>query len=168
LTEARVGRWPKARLAERLSAACYGTVLVLAALPLINADEVATGVGWELVAGVGIATWVAHLYAEAVGDHIRRGAALDWPEFRIAATDGLPIPLAAVPPGVVLGLGRLDVLDARVALWIAVAVAAVQLVAVGAFVGSVVSSRRSGSWTYAAAIAVVGVAVVVLKLTLGH
>jgi hypothetical protein len=165
---ALVGRWPKERLAERLSAACYGTVLVLAALPLINEDEVASGVGWELVAGVCIATWVAHLYAETVGDHIRRGTALDRAELRIAATDGLPIPLAAVPPGVALGLGRLDVIDPRLALWIAVAVAVVQLVAVGAFVGSVVSSHRVGPWSYAAAIAVVGVAVVVLKLALGH
>ena len=168
MTEVGVGRRRQERLAERLSAACYGTVLVLAALPLLNADEVASGVGWELVAGVGIATWVAHLYAEVVGDHIRRGAALNRAELRIAATDGLPIPLAAVPPGVVLALGRLDVLDPRVALWIAVAVAVVQLVAVGAFVGSVVSSERAGPWSYAAAIAVVGVAVVVLKLALGH
>jgi hypothetical protein len=32
---------PRERFAERLSAACYGTVLVLTALPVIDADEVA-------------------------------------------------------------------------------------------------------------------------------
>ena len=70
----RLGGWPRERLAERLSAACYGTVLVLAALPLIDADEVSSGLGWELVTGVGVATWVAHLYAEVVGDHLRHGS----------------------------------------------------------------------------------------------
>jgi hypothetical protein len=55
-----------------VSAACYGTVLVLASLALIDADDVASGIGWELVTGVGVATWVAHLYAEVIGDHLRR------------------------------------------------------------------------------------------------
>ena len=37
-----------------VSAACYGTVLVLAALPLIDADEVSSGLGRDLVTGVGV------------------------------------------------------------------------------------------------------------------
>jgi hypothetical protein len=98
------------RGAERLAAACYGSVLVLAALPLLDADGVDSGLGWELVTGVGVATWVAHLYAEMVGDHVRRGASLDREEIARAMADGLPILLAAVLPAVVLALGRLDVL----------------------------------------------------------
>ena len=73
----RLKNWPLERVAERLSAACYGTVLVLAALPLIDAEEVSSGLGWELVTGVGVATWVAHLFAEVVGDHVRHRAAPD-------------------------------------------------------------------------------------------
>jgi hypothetical protein len=164
----RLEGWPRERLAERLSAACYGTVLVLAALPVIDADEVSSGLGWELVTGVGVATWVAHLYAEVVGDHLRHGSALDRIEINRAMVDGLPILLAAVLPGVVLLLGRLDVLDPRGALWLAVAVAIGQLVAVGAFVGASVSTRSARAWSYAAATAAIGMAVVVLKLALGH
>ena len=37
-------------------------------LAAIDADGVGSGLGWELVTGVGVATWVAHLYAEVVGD----------------------------------------------------------------------------------------------------
>ncbi len=72
----RLQSWPRERIAELLSAACYGTVLVLVALPLIDTDEVSSGLGWELVTGVGVATWVAHLYAEVVGDHLRHGPPL--------------------------------------------------------------------------------------------
>ena len=159
---------PGERVAERSSAACYGTVLVLAALPLIDADEVSSGLGWELVCGVGVATWVAHLYAEVIGDHVRRGSAVDRSEVTRAMVDGLPILLAAVLPAVMLLLGRLDVLDERVALWAAVGVAIAQLVGVGAFVGGFVSRRGANVLRYAGATAAFGIAVVTVKLLLGH
>ena len=139
---------------------------MLAALPLIDADEVSSGLGWELVTGVGVATWVAHLYAEVVGDHLRHGSALDRVEINRAMLDGLPILLAAVLPALVLLLGRLDVLDPRVALWVSVAAAIGQLVAVGAFVG--ISTDGATPLSYAAATAAIGIAVVLLKLVLGH
>ena len=168
LTCERIERAPRERLAERLSAGCYGTVLVLAALPLINPEEVSSGWGWELVTGVGVATWLAHLYAEVAGDHVRHGSPFDRKEIIRAMVDGLPILLAAVPPAVILALGRLDVVDPRVALWVAVAVAIVQLVGMGAIIGLAVSEQRVGAWWYAAATASVGILVVSLKLILGH
>jgi len=159
---------PRERFAERLSAACYGTVLVLVALPLIDGDDVLSGWGWELVTGVGVATWVAHLYAEVVGDHVRDDAAVDRTLVTKAMVDGLPIPLAAVLPAVMLLLGRLEVLDERVALWAAVVVAIGQLVGVGAFVGGSVSRRGASVWSYAGATAAIGLVVVSLKIALGH
>jgi hypothetical protein len=165
----RLQSWPRERSAERLSAACYGTVLVLVALPLIDADEVSSGLGWELVTGVGVATWVAHLYAEVVGDHLRHGPPLGRTEITRAMVDGLPILLAAVVPAVMLGLGRIDLVEPRVALWAAVVVAIVQLVGVGAFVGASVSPRRRAFvWSYAGATAAVGIVVATVKLALGH
>jgi hypothetical protein len=164
----RIDRWPSDRLAERLSAASYGTVLVLASLALIDAEDVSSGLGWELVTGVGIATWLAHLFAQVVGDHVRRGSPVDRDEFARAMADGIPIPLAAVAPAVMLGLGRLDVLDDAAALWAAIAIAIVQLAGVGAIVGSTVSGRGKATWSYAAATAVFGLFVVSLKLALTH
>jgi uncharacterized membrane protein len=81
--------------------------------------------------------------------------------------DGLPIPLSAVLPAVALVLGRIGVVEPRVALWIAVILALLQLVAVGGYVGAV-SEQRSSSWRYAAIAAVFGVAVVLLLVALGH
>ena len=167
-TGERIARWPRESLAERLSAACYGTVLVLAALPLIDTDDVESGWGWELVTGVGVATWVAHLFAEVVGDRVRLGSAVDWAEIKGAMVDGLPILLAGVLPAVTLLLGRVDVLDPRVALWASVAVAIGQLVGLGAFVGGFVSPGGASVWSYAGATAAVGIAVVSIKLALGH
>jgi hypothetical protein len=160
--------WPRERLAERVSAASYGTVLVLAALAVIDVDDVEGGFGWELVTGVGVATWLAHLYAEVVGDHLRHIAAHDRKEIRRAMADGVPILLAAVPPAIMLLLGRIDVLAARTALWGSMAVAILQLVGLGAFVGWAISTRSSSAWLYAAVTAVFGLIIVALKLVLGH
>jgi hypothetical protein len=74
-----------------------------------------------------------------------------------------------VVPAVMLGLGRVDLLEARVALWAAVVVAILQLVGVGALVGASVSPRRRAFvWSYAGATAAIGIAVVTIKLALGH
>ena len=156
------------RRAERVSAASYGTVLVLAALPLLDVDAVESGLGWELVTGVGVATWVAHLYAEVVGDHLRHHTALDRREIRRAMEDGLPILIAAFAPALMLAFGRIGVLDPEFALWAAVIVAVVQLVAVGIYVGRMVSPGGGSWWRYAAVTALIGIVVVTLKLLLSH
>jgi hypothetical protein len=163
-----VQRWPRERLAERVSAASYGTVLVLTALAVVDAGDVASGWGWELITGVGLATWVAHLYAEIVGDHLRHRDAHESTELRRAMADGSPILIAAVPPAVVLLLGRLGVIADRVALWAAVGVAFLQLVGLGAFVGWAVSPRHSSTWLYAGVTGAFGAIVVILKIVLGH
>jgi hypothetical protein len=166
-----IQRWsemPRERQAEQVSAATYGTVLVLAALPLIKVADIGSGVGWELVAGVGVATWVAHLYAEVMGDHLRHESAVDRRELGRAMFDGTPILVATVGPAVVLGLGGLDVVGRSAALWIAVVVATLQLVALGVFVGWAVTPRRRHWWTYGAAAAAIGVTVVIVKLSLSH
>jgi hypothetical protein len=152
-----------------VSAAAYGTVLTLAALPLIEPEDVADGVGWELAVGVGGATWLAHLFAEVIGDHLRHSAAAhERSEIARAMVDGLPILAASVLPAVALLLGRLDVLGGRAALWAALAIAVVQLVGLGAYVGSVAEPDRSARWAYAGATAVFGLAVVAVKVVLGH
>ena len=66
----RSERMPRDRLAELVSAATYGTVHVLATLAVIGATSLTVGQGAEIVAGVGIATWVAHLFADLLGGHV--------------------------------------------------------------------------------------------------
>jgi hypothetical protein len=164
-------RWrtqPQERLAEQVSAALYGTVLVLAALPLIDVDQVESGAGWGLVSGVGAATWVAHLFAEVVGDGVRHGEVYDRREIRRAMVDGVPILVVAFPPALMLLLGRADLIDGRSALWAALAVALTQLGAVTAFVGWRASAVGARPWPYVAATVAIGIVVVLVKLRLSH
>ena len=152
--------------AERVSAATYGSVLVLTALPLIRVEDVSSGLGWELVTGIGLATWVAHLFAELLGEEVRHPEPLEASDVRRAMVDGLPILLAAVLPAAMLLLGRIGVVDEAPALWMAVIVALVQLFGLGAFVGF----ARPGvsAWLFALGTGLVGVIVVVVKLSLSH
>ena len=60
-----------------LIAASYGSVLMLASLAVIGVSDVTEGHGVELVGGVGLATWIAHLFAELLGEHIRHDEPVD-------------------------------------------------------------------------------------------
>jgi hypothetical protein len=156
------------QLGEWVSSATYGTVLIIAALVVVDADDVASGWGWSLVTGVGVATWVAHLFAEVLGHHVRNPKFNRGHEVRMAMTDGFPILIAAVVPAVILGFGSVGVLEPRQALWFAVGAALLQLIGLGVFVGVVVPDDRSSSWRYAAMTAVLGTGVVILLVALGH
>jgi hypothetical protein len=161
-------RLPRDRLAELVGAASYGSVLVLAALSVIGVSEVALGHGAELVAGVGVATWVAHLFAELLGWRVRFQEPLDRHELREALVDGSPILVATVLPAMVLLLGRLDVTTDRTARVLAILVAVLQLISISAFVARVAPTRRADSWIFAATIVGVGLAVVAVTVVLGH
>jgi len=156
------------RLAELVTAATYGSVLVLAALSAISVSDVALGYGVEIVAGVGVATWVAHLFAELLGSHVERAVPLRLDEVKRAVVDGSPIIVATLLPGTVLLLARLDLLTDEAARILAIVVAILQLLGIGVFVARVAPARRSASWAFASVVAGLGVAVVLLTVLLGH
>ena len=156
------------RLAELVSAASYGSVLVLAALGVLEVSDVAEHRGLELVAGVGVATWIAHLFAELLGEHIRNDEPLDQREVGRAAADGSPILVATVLPAVVLGFGRVDVISDGAARIAAIAAAILQLTLIGAFVARVAPAPRGTTVKFALITATVGLVVVVTTVLLGH
>jgi hypothetical protein len=161
-------RLPRERLAELVSAAAYGSVLVLAALSVIGVSDVALGRGSEIVAGVGAATWLAHLFAELVGAHIRHPQPLLGSEVRRAAVDGSPILAVTVLPAIAIGLARLDVVGDTAARLIAIVIAILQLLAIGLFVARVAVAPPATRWGFAAVTAGIGVVVVALTVLLGH
>jgi hypothetical protein len=156
------------RLAELVSAASYGSVLVIAALTALSLSDVASGHGAEIVAGVGLATWIAHLFAELLGGHVFDHDPLRRDAVRRAMVDGSPILASTVLPAVVLLLARVDIIDERAARVAAIVVAIVQLVGIGAFVTRVSPAPSPRRWTFALATAGIGVGVVVLTVLLGH
>jgi hypothetical protein len=161
-------RMPRERLAEVVSAAGYGSVLVLAALSVIGVSDVALGHGSELVAGVGLATWLAHIFAELLGGHARHPEPLHRSEVVRSLVDGSPILVATVLPAIVLGFGRLDLVSDTTARIAAIVVAILQLLGIGAFVAQVAPAHPATRWTFAAATVGIGLAVVALTVLLGH
>ena len=163
-----VDRVPQERLAELVSAAAYGSALVLAALSVLGVTEVSLGHGAELIAGVGIATWIAHLFAEVLGEHVRAPQPVGWSEVKRAMADGSPILVSSVLPALVLLLGRLDAVSPRAARAIAIIVAILQLLAVGMLVARVANVPMRRKWVFAAATLAIGIVVVTLSVVLGH
>ena len=159
---------PRERLADLVGAAAYGTVLVLAALSVISVSDVALGHGAELVAGVGIATWLAHLFAELLARHVEHETPPVQREIARAAVDGSPIILATVLPAVALTTGRLDLVSDDGARLAAVVVATLQLFLVGVAVAAVAPVNTATRWGFAVSTAVVGLVIVVLTVALGH
>ena len=160
-------RLPAKRLMQLVSAASYGCVLVLAALSVIGVSEVASGHSSELVAGVGVATWIAHLFAELLAAHLELHEPLHRSEVKRAAVDGSPILIVPILPALALGLGRLDVISDESARIAAILITVLQLFVIGAFVGRAAPSRKPG-WGFGLATAGMGLVVVMLKVFLGH
>ena len=168
LAESILRRTTLDRLALFISSAAYGTVLVLAALAVIKGIHISVGYGAELIAGVGVATWVAHVYAELLGEHVHRQLPLTHAEVRASFVDGLPILGSPVLPGLVLMLGKLESVSEQSARTAAILVAIAQLLAIGVLVGVIAPSRRGALWIFAGVTAGVGLAVVVITTWLGH
>jgi hypothetical protein len=161
-------RLPAERLAELVSSAAYGSVLVLAAIGVIGVSDVALGHSAEIVAGVGLATFVAHLFAEVLGRHVRHPAPLRKRELARAVVDGCPILAATVLPAAALLPGRVEMVSADAARTAALTVAILQLVAIGVVVARVAPARRTEEWTFAAATAGLGFVIAALVVWLGH
>ena len=156
------------RLGERIGAAAYGTVLVLVALSAIEVTDVGEGHSSELVFGVGVATWIAHLFAELLGEHVRHGEAVSWAETRRAAIDGSPILASTILPATILLLGRFEALAYGSARNLAILAAVLQLSLIGAIVARSTPGSPTPAWTFAISTALAGIAVVALKVALGH
>ncbi len=153
--------------ARRISAYVYGNILILAALiPVTTTDE---NVGILVVLGTALSTFVAHVFAEGVGQAVRESKALTsaqrWADLR----DSVPILSSAAMPALILAAAAIGWLEPRTAQ---IAAEVAMLVRIGGIV--FVIQRLKGSnpsrWTFLAAVllTVVATAVVVVKVVLTH
>lgn len=99
--------------ASRISAYIYGNILVLAALiPVVTADK---HVGILVVLGTALSTFVAHVFAEAVGHTVRAGTAPTRAGRGHELRNSVPILSSAVLPCAILATGWVGWLEPRVA-----------------------------------------------------
>jgi hypothetical protein len=145
--------------------AIYGTILVMAVISALAHDESITSA--ELIAGVAATTivfWIAHVYAEVLGNRLEGEHAVSWNNVRLASRHEWPLVEAALPLVLALMLGVLGILSTDSAVNVAIAVGVVELFLWGIAVG-----RRLGlslSATIAAGVVngALGVAIAGLKV----
>ncbi len=126
---------------------------------------------WRLdlvVGGTVVVLWLAHVYAHGLGESIQLERRLDRGEFASVARRELAIPLAAVLPVIVIGLGAADVIRKPTAVWLALAIGLVTLAAQGYRYARLEELSR---WEMVVSVALnlgLGLAIVALKVVVGH
>jgi hypothetical protein len=158
-----------ARLAEgqRVSGFVYGTIV---ALSVIVAEAPSAGSG-EIASVVGITCvvfWLAHVYAHALGHSLDHHQRVSLREIGTIARREASIIEAALLPVGALVLGRLGVMTAAHAVWLAFGIGLGELVIQGLAVARVEHLGRLGTAALMAANVGLGLALVALKLVVGH
>lgn len=100
-----------ANAASRISAYVYGNILILAALIPITTPEEHTFQALAIVVGTGVSTFVAHAFAEGVGQTVRTGSHLSQAQRLEQLRDSVPILSATVLPAGLLAIGWWGLLD---------------------------------------------------------
>ena len=151
-----------------ISGTVYGTIVVMGA---ITAGAEGTGEPWRLAAIVSatvLVLWLAHVYADGLGESIGRGRRLDRAELQSVARRELAIPLAAVAPTAAHVLGALGVLRESRAIWLALGVGLVTLAVQGMRYARLEHLGRRGTATSVAVSLGLGLVIVALKALVAH
>ncbi|CAG7608232.1 hypothetical protein ACVH9Z_19245 [Rhodococcus opacus] len=153
--------------ASRISAYIYGNILVLAALiPVTKSQET---LGIAIVVGAALSTFLAHVFAESVGQTLRLGRSLSSTERLRELRDSVPVLTSAVVPAVILGTALLGWLEPRTAQLTAEIVMIARIGSIS-YVISRLRRERVTNGTHLAAfgLAVIATIIVVIKVFLTH
>jgi hypothetical protein len=126
---------------------------------------------WRLdlvVGGTVLVLWLAHVYAHGLGESLQLRRRLDRAEFASVARRELAIPLAAVVPVIAIALGAADVLRKPTAVWLALGVGLFTLAVQGYRYARLEEMTR---WATVASVGLnlgLGLAIVGLKVVVGH
>jgi hypothetical protein len=162
-------RLARTAMGHRLGGFIYGTIVALSVIVGgARAYPHEPGHIAVLVAVTCIVFWLAHVYADGIGQSVARNERLSFAELKEVARDEASILEAAVPPIFPLLLGALGVFSERTAVWIAFALGFAVLAAQGLVFARV---ERYGRLATAAVIAAnigLGGLLVLLKLFVSH
>ena len=153
----------------RIGSTVYGTLLVLTVLTASYAAE--RHHPWrlvELVASVVLVFWVAYVYAHALSESIENRSRLSRPVLARIASRELGLMLAAILPVLALLLGAAGLIAESVSIWLAIALGFATLSAEGVRYARVTQLSRAATAAILVMNLILGVCVVVLKVTLVH
>jgi hypothetical protein len=160
-------REARARMAERARHAVYGSVIVLAVIVALDETSVSATEALASTLGAAIATLLAELYADYLGDMIREGRAPARGERTVETRDAALGMLAAVLPAVLFVLATLDVVGLGAAfdaaVWTGVGVVGFYAFVANRLAGASVARSIAAGIAFAA----LGAILVVVK-TLAH
>lgn len=153
--------------ASRISAYVYGNILVLAALVPVPVED--NFLGGAVVVGTALSTFVAHTFAEAVGDSVRQGTALTREERWAELRNSVPILNSAVLPTLILLAGLIGWLEPRTAQILAEIAILVRIGGIVFVIARLRGERPNRATIVGAAVmTIVAVIVVALKIALTH
>lgn len=153
----------------RIGSTVYGTLLVLTALTASYAAE--RHHPWklvELVTSAVLVFWVAYVYAQALSESIEKRSRLSWPVIEGIASRELGLMLSAIVPILALLLGAVGLISEKASIWLAIALGLATLSAEGIRYARVTHLSRAATGAILVMNLVLGVCVVVLKVTLVH
>ncbi len=155
--------------ADRTTAYVYGNVLVLAAMVALVPADAATSHAVLIVLGTAISTFVAHVFAEAMGAQVRLTESPTVGSVLAGARESFPILTSGVLPSIILLFGLWDLLTTGVALTLAEAIVLFRIAGTGVVVARLRNERSSLKIILiGVAAAVAGGLVSLLKVYLTH
>jgi hypothetical protein len=154
---------------ERLGGYIYGEIVVLATI-VAGAHAYRNGAGHvaALVLITTVVFWLAHVYADALADSIRKGEHLTWAELREIAGRESSIIEAAFTPVLLLVLGSIGVFSVDVAVWLAFLAGLGVLVTEGFVFARAEKLGGVGTAVIVGANLAMGLLLVALKLWVSH
>lgn len=155
--------------AARISAYVYGNIIVFATMVPLAGPDAAHGHGLQVVSGVAVSTFLAHVFADLVGHQAHGAAPLTRAEVRQELRNSGPVGTSALVPCLALAAAWAGWLSGPAAI----VVAEVYLLARIALVGLAVErlrATRPSLWMLLAGpvLAAVAAAIAVLKVVLSH
>ncbi|MGQ4615742.1 hypothetical protein [Nocardia sp. R7R-8] len=153
--------------ASRISAYVYGNVLILAALiPVTTSVE---HVGILIVLGTALSTFIAHSFAEGVGQSVRQNRPISSRERWMDLRDSVPILSSAVLPCVILGVAAIGWIEPRTAQLLAEVVMLVRIGGIVFVIERLNGARpRRSTLLEALLLAAAATTVVVVKVIMTH
>jgi hypothetical protein len=154
---------------ERLGGYIYGEIVVLATI-VAGAQAYKHGAGHIalLVLATTAVFWLAHLYAHALADSIRKGQHLTWNELKEVAGRESSIIEAAGLPVLLLVLGSLGIVSVHFAVWLAFLAGLIVLVTEGFAFARMEKLGPLATTVIVAANLAMGLLLVGLKLAVSH
>ncbi len=146
--------------------AIYGTILVMAVITALSHDDSVTSA--QLIAGVLATTfvfWIAHVYAEVLGNRVEGGSGVPTlANIATAARGEWPLVEASLLPVLCLLLGVVGLVKTDTAVTIAIGVGVVELFGYGILAGRRLGLSRGATIVVGVVNGALGLLIVLLKV----